>query len=50
LAVFATNFVLQLAIVPSPRKYLFSFTGLIDLSAVLFLCAAGPQRIAAVDF
>ena len=36
LAVFAGDFVLHLAVVPSPRKYLFSFTGLIDLSAVLF--------------
>ena len=36
LAVFAADFVLHLAVVPSPRKYLFSFTGLIDLSAVLF--------------
>ena len=36
LAVFDTNFVLHLAVVPSPLKYLFSFTGLIDLSAVLF--------------
>jgi len=36
LAVFAGDFVLHLAVVPSARKYLFSFTGLIDLSAVLF--------------
>jgi voltage-gated potassium channel len=36
LAVFAEDFVLHLAVVPSPRKTLFSFTGLIDLSAVLF--------------
>jgi voltage-gated potassium channel len=36
LAVFAADFVMHLAVVPSPRKYLFSFTGLIDLSAVLF--------------
>ena len=49
LAVFAADFVLHLEVVPSPRKYLFSFTGLIDLSAVLFFFfAAGPQRIAAV--
>ena len=30
LAVFAGDFVLHLAVVPSPRKHLFSFTGLID--------------------
>ncbi len=36
LAVFAADFVLRLAVVPSPRKTLFSFTGLICLSAVLF--------------
>jgi hypothetical protein len=36
LALFAADFVLHLAVVPSPRKTLFSFTGLIDLSAVLF--------------
>ena len=41
LAVFATDFVLHLALVEKPRRYLFSFTGLIDTSAVLFFFA--PQ-------
>jgi len=36
LAVFAADFVLHLALVEKPRRYLFSFTGLIDASAVLF--------------
>ena len=36
LAVFAADFVLHLALVERPRRYLFSFTGLIDASAVLF--------------
>ena len=36
LAVFAADFVLRLALVEKPRRYLFSFTGLIDASAVLF--------------
>ena len=36
LAVFAADFVLHLALVDQPRRYLFSFTGLIDASAVLF--------------
>ena len=34
LVVFAANFVLHLALVERPRRYLFSFTGLIDASAV----------------
>ena len=33
---FAADFVLHLALVEKPRRYLFSFTGLIDASAVLF--------------
>ena len=36
LAVFVADFVLHLALVEQPRRYLFSFTGLIDASAVLF--------------
>ena len=36
LAVFAADFVLRLTLVEKPRRYLFSFTGLIDASAVLF--------------
>ena len=36
LALFAADFVLHLALVERPRHYLFSFTGLIDASAVLF--------------
>ena len=36
LARFAADFVLHLALVEKPRCYLFSFTGLIDASAVLF--------------
>ena len=36
LALFAADFVLHLALVERPRRYLFSFTGLIDDSAVLF--------------
>ena len=36
LSVFAADFVLHLALVEKPRRYLFSFTGLIDASAVLF--------------
>ena len=36
LAVFAADFVLHLALVEKPRRYLFSFAGLIDASAVLF--------------
>ena len=36
LAVFAADFVLHLALLERPRRYLFSFTGLIDASAVLF--------------
>ena len=36
LAVFAADFVLHLALVEKPRSYLFSLTGLIDASAVLF--------------
>ena len=39
LGVFAAIFVLHLVLVEKPRRYLFSFTGLIDASAVLFfLC------------
>ena len=41
LAVFAADFVLHLALVEKPRRYLFSFTGLIDASAVLLFCV--PQ-------
>ena len=36
LAVFAADFFLHLLLVDRPRRYLFSFTGLIDASAVLF--------------
>ena len=36
LAVLAADFVLHLASAEKPRRYLFSFTGLIDASAVLF--------------
>ncbi len=36
LAVFAADFVLHLALVEKPCRYLFSFTGLIEASAVLF--------------
>ena len=36
LAVFAADFVLHLLLVEQPRRYLFSFYGLIDASAVLF--------------
>ena len=36
LAVFAADFVLHLALVEKPRRYLFSFAGCIDASAVLF--------------
>mgnify|MGYP001173045971 FL=1 len=36
LSVFAADFVLHLALVEKPRRYLFSFAGLIDASAVLF--------------
>ena len=36
LGVFAADFVLHLALVEKPGRYLFSFTGLIDASAVLF--------------
>ena len=36
LAVFAGDFLLHLLLVDQPRRYLFSFTGLIDASAVLF--------------
>ena len=36
LGVFTADFVLHLALVEKPRRYLFSFTGLIDASAVLF--------------
>ena len=43
LAVFVADFVLHLALVERPRRYLFSFTGLIDASAVLFFRAAGAQ-------
>ena len=44
LAVFAADFVLYLALVEKPRRYLFSFTGLIDASSgAVFLRAAGAQ-------
>tara|TARA_B100000900_G_scaffold364162_1_gene338621 strand:- start:356 stop:1180 length:825 start_codon:yes stop_codon:yes gene_type:complete len=36
LGVFAGDFLLHLLLVDRPRRYLFSFTGLIDASAVLF--------------
>ena len=36
LGVFAADFLLHLLLVEQPRRYLFSFTGLIDASAVLF--------------
>ena len=36
LSVFAADFVLHLLLVEQPRRYLFSFYGLIDASAVLF--------------
>ena len=36
LAVFAADFLLHLLLVDRPRRYLFSFTGLIDASAVFF--------------
>ena len=36
LGVFAGDFLLHLLLVDRPRRYLFSFTGLIDVSAVLF--------------
>ena len=36
LAVFAADFFLHLLLVDRPRRYLFSFTGMIDASAVLF--------------
>ena len=36
LGVFAGDFLLHLFVVDRPRRYLFSFTGLIDASAVLF--------------
>ena len=36
LSVFAADFVLHLALVEKPRRYLFSFTGLIDASPVLY--------------
>ena len=36
LAVFAADFLLHLLLVDQPRRYLFSFTGLVDASAVLF--------------
>ena len=36
LAVFARDFVLHLALVARPRRYLFSVTGLVDASAVLY--------------
>ena len=36
LGVFAADFVLHLALVEKPGRYLFSFTGLIDASAVMF--------------
>ena len=35
-SVFAADFVLHLALVEKPRRYLLSFAGLIDASAVLF--------------
>ena len=36
LLVFIADFLLHLWVSPKPRKYLFSFYGLIDVSAVLF--------------
>ncbi len=44
LAVFAADFVLHLALVEKPRRYLFSFTGLIDASAVLFFLRTASAR------
>ena len=43
LAVFVADFVLHLALVERPRRYLFSFTGLIDGGGAFFLRAAGAQ-------
>ena len=48
LGIFAADFVLHLFVSERPLKYLFSFYGLIDFTAVLFLHSTGAQRNPAV--